>query len=149
MVSIELYIGTTAGQRVHFLNSIEEVRLFVENYGGGYQESKQIIGDLSMLHPLALSVLLKFLEEKVGSDISFYASKDSLNTAILSRFTKVVKSGVGLRGGKLFSDYAEAVKDGAERSSRVFYETCPEWLDKRALYNKLPVGLQARTGDLI
>lgn len=146
MTEIILYIGTTGRRRFLFLNDIVDVRYFVENY---FPDHPYFIGDLSLLSESALSILLKFLEEKIEGRIEFYASRDNLKSVLLSRFTHIIKVEKGRPGNKTFKDYLLALENDERPSTELFYQVCPEYLNKLNSYNKLPRGLKLRAAEIL
>ena len=146
MTQITLYIGVTRGGIVTFLNNVDDVKFFVENYIAG---AYYFIGDLSKLSAVALSVFLKFLEDKVEGTIDFYASQDNLSPTLVSRFTRIVKHRAGSGGSGVFKDYVSLLRSDSDLSTSFFYGSAPEYLDKRVRYFRLPRGLQNKVGDIL
>lgn len=144
-VEIILRIGDTGRRRFLGLWNVVDVRNFVENYA---PVKEFFIGDLSLLSKEAISILLKFLEERIENKIECYASRDNLPPVVLSRFTQVIKEGAISLGSDTFRSFVVKMGEG-QYSSEIFIATSPGYLDKLLLYNHLPIGVKIRVGDLL
>lgn len=118
---------------MNVLVNASAVQQFVENYmyvsGGRYK-----IGDLSLLSDVAISTLLKFVEES-DSVIEAYASSDNLPPVIMSRFQQIIKS-VPCKAG--FGGFQSVINDVEELTPRLVYENAATSLHKYHAYLKLP-----------
>lgn len=141
---IILSIGDTGRRRFLYLSNVDDVRKFVEMYA---PVKDFFIGDLSLMSREALSVLLKFLEEKVTNGIECYASRDNLPPVVLSRFNRIMKEPHTTIGTDHFKDFVN--KEDTQFDSEVFLATSPSYLDKYLLYSYLPIGVKVRIGDLL
>jgi hypothetical protein len=145
MTNIILRIANTGRRRFLLLFNIEDVKRFVENYS---PNKSFFIGDLSTLSEAALSSLLKFLEEGVSGTLECYASRDNIKPVLLSRFTQIIKGPKPKPGSDQFKDFLFHTQ-GEQPTSEGFYLTCPQDLDIKAKYDKMPRGLRKRALDIL
>jgi hypothetical protein len=143
-----LRIGHTGGDRFTMLGDTGQVRAYVTEYGGGMARMDGP-GDLSMMPPQALSVLLKFLEELEGG-ITCYASTDNLPGALASRFDRIEMppGGMGLGMGG-FAEWADVADDPAMAGGRGFAPVAAQHLGSYLLYMKLGRAARYRIGHLL
>lgn len=126
--------------------SAEDVRSFVEN-NQFITGKKFFIGDLSLMYPEAIAILLKFVEETPNS-VAAYASRDNIPPVIVSRFFHVVKTRQYKTGFDDFKAFVEKVPEGGI-SSELFLSISADSIGSFLLFNHLSPGVRDRIGDLI
>lgn len=135
-------IGTVMGHRdMVLLRNIAEVRMYVDTYDPVMSGDRPFIGDLSLLKPEAVSVLLKFVEEEVSS-ILCYASEDDVSPVLMSRFDKIHKESHFSVREDSFQMFVQSMeeKESVKSVPKEFLSKSAGYLDTYLLYRRLGKG---------